>query len=119
MSGSAIGSISELDQFYQWVSQMGDGMREMEDRLARIRAWHVASVCWQARVHKLQSEQHKVRLDVTRCMAPRDANRLELISIEEAPAPASPCGDSGNVISLMRAAQRRSRRAGRVPASMD
>lgn len=119
MKRRSTGSVWELDQFYQWVSQMGDGMREMEDRLARIRAWGVASVCWQTKIHRLQSELHKLKLDVTRCIAQRDANRLELISIEEAPALASPCGDSGNVISLMRGTARRAQRAPRTPQLMD
>ncbi len=119
MSRPSIGSALELDQFYEWVSEMGDGMREMEDRLARIRAWGVASVCWQTKLQKLHAELHKLRLEVTRCMAARDANRLELVALEEAPALSSACGDSGKVIPLIRAASRRATRPSRAPQSID
>lgn len=119
MRRPAAGSIFELNQFFQWVSQMGDGMREMEDRLARIRAWGVASICWQNKLHRLRSEFHRLKLDVLRCMAARDANRLELLGIEEAPALASPCGDSANIIPLMRAAARRTRRSNRMAESIE
>jgi hypothetical protein len=58
---------------------------------------------------------NRLRSDVARCIEARDANRLELIAIEEAPALASPCGDSGNVIPLIRAAARRIRRGRKMP----
>jgi hypothetical protein len=101
----------ELDQFYDWVSRMGDGVREMEEKLERIRAWGVASICWQTKLQKLHSELHKLRLDVTRCIAAREANRPGSIFPEQtAEAASAQRLDCPKVIPFLRPVSHRSAR---------
>ncbi len=90
MNSRSAESVAEAEQFNQWISYAVEGVGTVDNRLT---------------------------FAVAKCVEARDANRLELIAIEEAPALASPCGDTGNVLPLMRAAARRirSRRARKMP----
>jgi hypothetical protein len=72
-----------LDEFLDWVCDTRESVRKVRETLALERKWGVASVCWEARLQKLQEEFEKLRFEVSRCVATRDANRLLFDAAEE------------------------------------
>jgi hypothetical protein len=68
-----------LDSFYSWVCEVNDKVRSMEETLERVRAWGVASLCWQVKLTKIRTDLHKLRVDVANSIATREANRVNLI----------------------------------------
>ena len=77
-----------LDGFYSWVCEVNDKVRSMEETLERVRAWGVASLCWQVKLNKIRTDLHKLRIDVANSIATREANRVNLIL--DAPSEARP-----------------------------
>ncbi len=79
-----------LDGFYSWVCEVNDKVRSMEETLERVRAWGVASLCWQVKLNKIHTDLHKLRIDVANSIATREANRVNLVldtpATDKAPA---------------------------------
>jgi hypothetical protein len=72
-----------LDEFLEWVCDTHESVRRARDMLGRERKWGVASVCWEAKLQKIQEEFDKLQFEVSRCVATRDANRLLFEATQE------------------------------------
>ncbi len=82
-----------LDGFYSWVCEVNDKVRSMEETLERVRAWGVASLCWQVKLNKIRTDLHKLRIDVANSIATREANRVNLI-IDQPSGKKAPAAES-------------------------
>ncbi len=75
-----------LDEFLEWVCDTHESVRRARNTLGREKKWGVASVCWEAKLQKIQEEFDKLQFEVSRCVAMRDANRLLLDAAQEGTA---------------------------------
>ncbi len=65
-----------LDEFLEWVCTAGESVHIAAELIARNGKWGVASACWQAKLRKIQKDFEQLKVEVSRCVETRDANRL-------------------------------------------
>lgn len=104
-----------LDEFLEWVCTTTESVHMASEVLARDGRWGIASTCWQVKLRRLQKDFDELKLEVSRCVATRDANRmlfdpLSEIAEDRPPESGKRIAPRNNVIPLRRAHLRTSAR---------